>query len=106
MDWCESAFENGYGAFPPDTADPLPMVVFSDKLFLDEDIADMPMAGNEDLPVSASQVFTDVGVPQVPPDIHRIARINHNALAIMDRRIMKFRGFPWRAVIRWFTVIC
>ena len=42
-DWCESAFQNGHGAFPPDTDDPLPMVVFSDKLFSDEEIADMPV---------------------------------------------------------------
>ena len=33
--WCDSAFRNGYGAFPSDTDDPLPMVVFSDKLFSD-----------------------------------------------------------------------
>ena len=60
-DWCESAFRNGYSAFPPETDDPLPTVVFSDKLFSDEDIADMPMSDNRDLPVSALQVFTDVG---------------------------------------------
>ena len=24
--WCDSAFRNGYGAFPPDTDDPLPTV--------------------------------------------------------------------------------
>ena len=39
--WCASAFQNGYGAFPPETDDPLPTVVFSDKLFPNEDIADM-----------------------------------------------------------------
>ena len=39
-DWCDSAFRNGYGAFPPDTDDPLPPVLFSGKLFPDEDIAE------------------------------------------------------------------
>ena len=38
-----TAFRNGYGAFTPDTDDPLPPVVFSGKLFSDEDIADMPV---------------------------------------------------------------
>ena len=68
-DWCDSAFRNGYGVFPPDTDDPLPTVVFNDKLFLDEDIADMPVSDNEEMPVSALQVFADEGVPLVHPDI-------------------------------------
>ena len=39
-DWCDSAFRNGNGGFPPDTDDPLPPVVFSGQLFWDEDIAE------------------------------------------------------------------
>ena len=65
-------------------------MVFSDKLYSDEDIANMSVSDNEDLPVSALQVFTDVGVPLVPPpppDIDRIVWINNNELALMDRRM-------------------
>ena len=68
------------------------MVVFSDKLFSDEDIADIPVLDNEDWPVSALQVFTNLGVRLVPPDIDRIARINDNEWT--DRSV-KFGGFPW-----------
>ena len=32
-DWCDSAFQNGIGKFPPDTDDPQPTFVFCDKLF-------------------------------------------------------------------------
>ena len=39
-DWCDSAFQNGYGGFLLDTNDPLPLVVFSGQLFWDEDIAE------------------------------------------------------------------
>ena len=39
-DWCDSAFRNDYGGFPPDTNDPQPSAVFSDQLFWDEDIAE------------------------------------------------------------------
>ena len=39
-DWCDSAFRNGNGGFPPDTDDPLLPVVFSGQLFWDEDISD------------------------------------------------------------------
>ena len=49
------------------TDDPLSMMVFSDKLFSDEYIADMPVSDNEELPMSTLQVFTDDGVPLVPP---------------------------------------
>ena len=66
-DWCESPFRNGYGPFPPETDDPLPTVVFSDKLFPNEDIADLSESDNEDLPVSALQVFPDVGCLSPPP---------------------------------------
>ena len=34
-------FKNGNGALPPDTDDPLPTVVFSNKLFSDDDPADV-----------------------------------------------------------------
>ena len=66
-DWCNSAFRNGIRAFPPDTDDPVPTIVFSDKLFLDEDIADMPVSDNEEMPVSALQVYADEGVSLPPP---------------------------------------
>ena len=58
-DWCDSAFRNGYGGFPPDAEDPQPPVVFSDQLFWDEDIAEpsrmLPDCGN--VPVLAFAGF-------------------------------------------------
>ena len=35
VDWCNSAFRNGIGTFLSDAYDPLPMVVFNDKLVSD-----------------------------------------------------------------------
>ena len=68
-DWCDSAFRNGHGGFPPDTDDPLPPVVFSSQLFWDEDIAEPSRMLSDcgDVPVSALQVFADTVVPLVPP---------------------------------------
>ena len=57
----------------------------SDKVFSDDDIADILVSYNVDLPVSALQVFTDEGVPLVPPDIDRMVRIDKYELALMDR---------------------
>ena len=45
--------------------DPLPTVVFSNKLFSDEDPADVPGSDNKESTVSALQVFT------VPPVIDK-----------------------------------
>ena len=47
----------------------------------------MPVPDNEELPVSALQVFTDEGVPLVPLDIERMVRIDNNELALMDRQM-------------------
>ena len=38
-DWCNSAFHNGYGGFPPDADDPQQPAMFSNQLFWDDDIA-------------------------------------------------------------------
>ena len=45
----------------------------------------MPASDNEEMPVSALQIFVDEGVPLVPPHIDRIVR--ENELALMDRRM-------------------
>ena len=68
-DWCDSAFRNEYGTFPPDMDEMLSTVVLSDKLFSDEDMADMPVSQNEEIPVSALQLFADEGVPLPPPPL-------------------------------------
>ena len=47
----------------------------------------MPVSDNEEMHVSALQVFADERVPLVPPDIDRIVRIDENELALMDRWI-------------------
>ena len=86
-DWCESAFHDGYGAVPLVMDDPLPTVVFSDKLFSDEVPADRPVSDGEELTVSVLQVFTDEGAPLVHPVKDRIVRMDNNELALMNRRM-------------------
>ena len=88
-DWCDSAFRNVYGGFPPDTDDPLPPVVFSGQLFWDEDIAEPSrmLLDCGDVHVSALQAFTDTVVLLVPPVAGRIVRLENSELALMDSRI-------------------
>ena len=45
------------------------MVVFNDKLFSDDVLADTSVSLHEQMPVLALQIFTDEGVPLVPPVI-------------------------------------
>ena len=56
--WCDSAFRNGYGGFPPDADDPQPPVVFSNPLFWDNDIAELSrvLPDGENVSVSTSPV--------------------------------------------------
>ena len=81
-DWCDSALRNGFGEFPPDRDDLQPTVVFSDKLFSDEVFADTPVSVHEEVPVSALQIFMDVGLPLVPPVIDWIVRRSNDELSL------------------------
>ena len=67
-------------------------MVFSDKLFSDEDPADMTVSGMNELTVSVLKVFTDEGAPLVPPVIDRIVQMDDNELVLMNRR-MGFGAF-------------
>ena len=65
VDWCNSAFRNGISTFPSDADDPQPMVVFNDKLFSDDVLAETSLSVLEQVPVLALQICTDEGF--VPP---------------------------------------
>ena len=66
MDWCNSAFRNGLGTFPSDTDDPLPMVVFNDKLVSDDVLADPSVSVHEEVPVLALRILMDEGCRWFP----------------------------------------
>ena len=55
--------------------------MFSDKLFSDEDPADMPGSEKKESTVSVLQVFTEEGAPLVPPVIDKTVRMDNNELA-------------------------
>ena len=67
--------------------DTQPTVVFSDELFSDEVLADMPESVHEEVPVLALQVITDEGVPLVHPVIDPIVQRNMDGFVFMDSRI-------------------
>ena len=62
-DWCGSAFETAFGAFPPAADDTQPTVMFSNRLFSDEELADTVVSVHRDVPMLPLRRFTDVGLP-------------------------------------------
>ena len=49
-DACSSAFGTAFGAFPPEAADTRPAVVFSNRLFSEEELADTVISVRRDVP--------------------------------------------------------
>ena len=70
-----------------DADDPRPTVEFSDVLFSDDVLADMPVSVHDELPMLALQVFADVGVPVIPPVIDRPVRRIMDGLGCKDKRM-------------------
>ena len=91
-DWCDSAFRNGYGYFPPDADDPQPPVVFSNQLFWDDDIAELSrmLPDGRNAPVSTSPVLAGMKMPLRLPDTDRTVRLDNSGLELLDSRIGEF----------------
>ena len=68
------------------------ILMFSDQLFWDEDIAESSRMLPDcwKVPVSALQTFADTVIPLVPPDTGRIVQFDNNELELMDSRIGEF----------------
>ena len=94
-DWCDFAFGIGFSTFPSDADDPQPTVAFSDRLFSDEVLADTPVSVHEELPRLALGVFTDAGVPVIPPVVDRPVRRIMDGLVCKDKRMDEVSVFSW-----------
>ena len=66
-DWCGSAFETAFGVFPPEANGMRPAVMFSDRLFSEEELADAVVSVHREVPMLPLRRFADVGVAVIPP---------------------------------------
>ena len=66
-DACSSAFGTAFGTFPPEAAHTRPAVMFSNRLFLEEELTDIVVSVRRDVPMLPVQPLTDVGVAVIPP---------------------------------------
>ena len=94
-DWCDSAFGTAFGTFPSEADGPQPMVVFSDRLFSDEVLADSAGSIHRELPMLALRIFSDVGVAVIPPIVDR------PVIRIMDRLVGKGKRMDEVSVFTW-----
>ena len=65
-DWCDSAFEMAFGTFPSEADGTRPVVMFSDHLFTDEELADTAVSVHREVPMLPMRRFADVGVAVLP----------------------------------------
>ena len=72
--------------FPSDADDPQPMVVFNDKLFSGDVLTDTSVSVHEEVPVLALHIFTEEGVPLVPPVIDQDVQRPQDKLVSQDKR--------------------
>ena len=61
------AFQNAVGAFPPETADIRPAVVFRNCLFPEEELAHAVVLVRGDVPMYRVLQVTDKGAAMIPP---------------------------------------
>ena len=86
-DWYGSAFWTAFGAFPSEADGPRPAVMFSDRLFSEEELADTAVSVHEEVPMLALRLFSDVGVAVIPPVADRPVRVIINRLVGRDNRM-------------------
>ena len=95
VDWSNSAFRNGISTFPSDADDPQPLVVFNDKLLSNDILADTSVSIHEEVPVLTLKIFTEEGVPLVPPVIDQGVRRIEDELISQDKRMEEILVLPW-----------
>ena len=60
-------FWTAFGAFPSEVEGPRLTVMFSDRLFSEEELADTVVSVHGDVPMLSLRRFADVGVAVIPP---------------------------------------
>ena len=94
--WCGSAFETAFGAFPPEADDTWPVVMFRDRLFSDEELADAVVSVHRDVPMLPLRRLADVGVAVIPPVADRPVRRTINRSVSWNNRMDKVSVLSWQ----------
>ena len=95
VDWCSSALGTAFGAFPPEAADTRPEVMFSNRLFSEEELADAVVSVRRDVPMLPVQRLTDVGVAVIPPVADRPVQRTVNRSVGWDDRMDEVSVLSW-----------
>ena len=94
-DWCGSAFETAFGAFPPEADGTRPAVMFSDRLFSEEELADTVVSVHGEVSMLSLRRFADVGVAVIPPVADRPVRQTVNRSVCWNNRMDEVSILSW-----------
>ena len=85
-DWCDSAFRTGSDGFPPGDGDTQPVVVFSNRLWWDDTMAESLYIPPDDgcSPVWNSPILAETIMPSMLADTVRLVRWDGRGLALLD----------------------
>ena len=81
--------------FPPEAADTRPAVMFSNRLFSEEELANMVVSVRRDVPMLQVQRLTDVGVAVIPPVADRPVQRTVNRSVGWDDRMDEVSVLCW-----------
>ena len=94
-DWCGSAFETAFGAFLPEADGTQPAVMFSDRLFSEQELADTVVSVHREVPMLPMRRFADVGVAVISPVADRPVRRTINKSVGWHNRMAKVSVLSW-----------
>ena len=94
-DWCGSAFETAFGAFPSEAADARLAVMFSGRLFSKEELADTVVSVRRDVPMLPVQRLSDVAVAVIPPVADRPVQQTVNRSVGWDDMMNEVSVLSW-----------
>ena len=94
-DWCGSVFGTAFGEFPSEADGPQPTVMISDCLFSEEELADVVVSVDGEVPMLPLRRFADVGVAVIPPVADRPVRRIINRLVSRNNRMDEVSVLSW-----------
>ena len=89
-DWCGSAFGTAFGAFPSEADGPRTAVMFSDRLFSEEELADTAVSVLEEVLMLPLRNFADMGFAVIPPVANwPVRRIINRSRSCLGRCVIR-----------------
>ena len=100
---CSFAFQNALGAFPPEAADIRPAVVFRNRLFSGEELANAVVSVRGDVPMPPVLQVMDNGAALIPRVTHRPVQRTVSGSVGWDIKTDEVSVVSWPMCVRRFA---